>query len=268
MPVAAPPLQDRYQPMSFLAVAALCFGLVAPLVFLIDQPWYCFWVVLPGIFLAVLARRQVLRSDGAVAGYIPATLAAILTVGSGVGWLTKAVVVQAIVDHESSRFLDDWLSKLKQGQIGSAFLDTQRPDLRRVSFAVEDERNLRLHFPGRKDDSFNAYDNFRHNALVNLLQRYGDRAELRYLGKADHGLTAGGEQRFVKHEFELVTPMGRHKVVIRVESDFESILSGRRRGWVIAIRGREVEGVVELLPYVRNLADAVTSSQDRVQKWI
>lgn len=267
MPVAAPPVQDTYRPLSMLAVLALAFGLVSPLLFVIDAYWFCFLVPVPGIFLAFLARRQVLRSEGTLAGYVPATLAAVLTVGAGVGWITKSLVVQAIVDYESQRFLDAWLKKLAAGQIGAAFLDTQKPDQRRVSFDVEDQRYLRLHFPGRKEESLNAFDNFLHNPLINVLQRYGDGVKLRYLGRQEHGAVAG-EQRFVTHAYELTAPLGRFLAVVRVESEFESIASGRRRGWYVRMQGREVRGVLEMTPYGRGLMDASTSVESRLQVWI
>lgn len=267
MAVAAPPLQDTYRPLSVLAVIALGFGVLSPVVFLVDAFWYCLLVPMPGMVLAFLARRQVLRSEGTIAGYLPATLAAILSVASGFGWMTKALVVQAIVDYESHRFLEAWLQKLRAGQIGSAFLDTQRPDQRRVNFEVEDQRYLRLHFPGRKEESFNAFDNFRYNQLVNLLYRYRDQAKLTYLGRQDHGMVAG-DQRFVNHAYELTVPPGKYLAIVRVESDYETVTAGQRRGWYIRIRGQEGRRQVEQTPYGRGLNDALTSVENRVFKWV
>ena len=267
MPVAAPPVKETYRPLSLLAVLALAFGLVSPLLFVIDAYWYCFLVPVPGIFLSLLARREVLRSEGTVAGYVPATLAAVLTVGAGVGWITKALVVQAIVDYESRRFLDAWFKKLAAGQIGAAFLDTQKPDQRRVNFDVEDQRYLRLHFPGRKEESLNAFDNYLHNQLINLMHRYGERVQLRYLGRQEHGMVAG-EQRFVNHAYELTAPAGRYLAVVRVESDYETIATGRRRGWYVRMLGRELRGTLELTPYGRGFLDAATSAEHALKGWL
>ncbi len=238
MSVVAPPVREtaRYKPVAGLAVLALLFGLASPLVFFLGKYWALLLLPVPGLIFAVMARRKIEASHGALAGYVPATFGAVLSVACGLGWTTHYITQNWILESESRRFVEAWFDKLKSGQDGLAFMDCVEPVKRKVDFPLE-PRNLKMHFPPPTGSAVPFYDVYRYGKFTSVALRYGQNVTLQPVGRPeirDAALSYGFEkQKLLKYQYLATSPLGQGVVEVSVATSNVPVASGFRREWHI-----------------------------------
>ena len=125
-PIITPmPVQTdtNYRPMSRMAVIGLILALPSTLIFASESlSWMLLVITIPAIILCVLAWRNIRGSQGNLAGEALAILGLVISVGSGLGWLTMTTVSKYVTESEARTACDDWLAKMQRGEAGTAFL--------------------------------------------------------------------------------------------------------------------------------------------------
>lgn len=235
MSVAAPPTSEtQYRPVCGLAVWGLLLGLLSPLVFVIGKAWALLFFCLPGLFLSAWARRKVMNSNGALAGYIPATFGVVLSVACGLGWVTYDATKDWILESEARAFVMGWCAKLQAGKDCEAFIDCVEPIKRKIDFPL-DARNLKLNFPPPEGTTVPQYDIFRYGKFTSMMLRYGPQVKLTPQGRPEikETILRADRQQLLKFQYGVESPLGEGYVIFSCAAADVATPSGQRREWQV-----------------------------------
>jgi hypothetical protein len=233
-PIITPiPVQTdtEYRPISRLAVAGLLLALPSVLLFASNNlSWVFFLFTLPAVVLATVALQAIVKSDGALAGEAVARLAIVIAVACGLGWVTNEVVTKYVTELEARTVADDWLEKMRKGEPGAAFLLSQHPKMRGVTFHPEEYNKLRKQFPAAQEAS--QFDAFLSDPIYGQLMRYGEEAKFAYVGSVDHQARPGSITYNFK--YRLTTPEVEGDIIVVIRSEDVQNEQGIRREWILS----------------------------------
>lgn len=266
VPVAPVPLADSYRPLSLLAIVGLGVSIISLLVFVYDAFWLVMFFVVPGLLISLIASYRIRHSEGTLAGEAVAKAGMVISLIAGLFWATTKVTTYLIIRHESKAFLQAWLEKLRLGKEGEAFVDTVSPERRSAAPAVWDPKLLRAQYPVPEGQG-NAYDNFRSNALVELLLRYGDAVQWRYLNAQDSVYAPEAFQGMVRYRYHLTTPALATELIFSVRSAKRDTPAGPRREWYVDLPGAQFQPQ-EVTPYGKALERAQLDTLTQLKTWI
>lgn len=263
--LAPPASEATYKPLSNLAIFALILGLISPLLFLFDQFVLLLILPVPAVLLGAYARRTIRLSDGTLDGDLIATLAIVLGVACGLGWLTAKYTTQLIIYRESAQHIENWLQHCNAGHPGRSFLGSVRPTLRQIKFPPEDVRQLRAHFPSvSRDSKINEFDAYRSATVPSLLLRYPGKIKWEHLGGRtwvyDKGLYT------VLHEYRISTPENEGVVTLGATSEDVETPQGKRREWRVTNQSKERFG--KPTDFGKRLDFAQDVAQKFVMQWV
>jgi hypothetical protein len=260
-PTAAP----TYRPLSTLALAGLIVSLFAPLAFVLNQTWFLLVCPLPALVMCLMARRQVRHSQGAMSGAGVAAAGIVLSVASGLGWVTSQVTEQYILAREASTFLEQWLAQVQNpDREGEAFLGSVKPVERQVSFHPNDTRRLRAHFPPITGTNNLPYDVFRSHDVVALLRRYPGQVTLVPLGSRSTITYVKGSY-IAQFAYQLKCPITEGELLFTMKSEQVSTDRGPRREWHVVVSKDELKLPTDLTEHGRYWAVAYAGATQRFQ---
>ncbi|MFT3881282.1 MAG: hypothetical protein QM703_16665 [Gemmatales bacterium] len=235
-PIITPmPVQTdtNYSPISRMAIIGLLMALVSTLIFASDSLfWLLLVVTLPAFIICCLAWRSIRTSQGNLAGETWAVLGIVITVGSGLGWLTMTVVSKYITESEAKEATTAWIATLQRGEAGAAFLMRVAPSARLLDFNPEELNRLRKQFPGQQQEQ-SEFDKYLADDVTGQLLRYGDKVKIRYAGLIEAKSVREAPVFRFGYFYESPAKQGFFAVSARGE-DFYSP-DGIRRDWVLSI---------------------------------
>jgi len=266
-PIITPmPVQTdtNYRPISRMAVIGLILALTSTLIFASETlSWMLLVVVLPAVILCILAWRSIRNSQGNLAGEALAVLGIVMSVGSGLGWLTMTAVSKYVTESEARAACDDWLAKLQKGEAGAAFLMLVPPGNRRLDFNPEEYSRLRQQFPGQQQN-VSEFDNFLVEEVTGQLLRYGDKVQLKYGGLVESkSIREAAVFRF-RYFFNSPSAQGMFVVVARAQDYYDE--DGIRRDWVLSIDSNATQ--TQDYPYGEQLRITGARASDAVERFI
>lgn len=267
MPELAPapvvPPATTYRPVSLLAIVGLILGVLSFAIFLFDAVWLLLFLPLPGFLVSLVARRRINRSDGTLAGGMVAAMGIVLSVASGLGYLTVHVTTYWTIKEESRAFADRWTKLLTDGKEVQAFLGTVQPSNRPAPGEELDIRMVRARYPAGNT----GFDVFRSAPMPAMVLRYGDKAQWNYLGAKDFQLSAGSYH--VKHVYQLTTPEASMDLVVPTRSETRDTPVGIRREWAIDLGNvQPASGTVKVTEYGMQLRDASRDAYKSLENFI
>jgi len=235
-PIITPmPVQTdtNYRPISRMAVIGLILALPSMLIFTSDSLfWMLLVVALPACILCCLAWRSIRNSQGNLAGEPLAVLGIVISVASGLGWLTMTVVSQYVTESEARTAVDSWISKMQNGEPGSAFLMRVSPSRRMLDFNPEEHGRLRKQFPGQQQE-VSEYDNFLVDDVCGQLLRYGNQVKVTYNGLVE--AKSIRESPVFRFSYSYEGPAKRGVFVVSARGEDFNSQDGVRRDWVLGI---------------------------------
>lgn len=266
-PIITPmPVQTdtNYRPISRLAVVGLILSLPSVFIFLNDNLyWLLPALILPAFIICLIALRSIRRSEGSLDGETIALLGIVITVGCGLGWITMTTVTKAVTEAEAKSALDDWISKMFKKESGAAFLLTNDPKYRNLSFNPEEHSRLRKQFPGDNQQT-SAYDNFLIDPICGQILRYGDQFKLKDAGLIEsHTLRASPLFRF---RYEFTSPIAEGSFIVTTRGEEMMTDQGSRRGWKMSIESNATYS--KDTPYGQELKRVLSKGQDLIEKML
>lgn len=217
---AADPLV--YRPLSGLALCSLIVaGLYATVVAVFGGasmrfgnalilPLWTLMIPIVAAVLASVARRQILRSDGTRSGMGLANTAWWLSTLFGLGYAAFYLGTYFAVTWQAGEFTDQWLDKLRKGEVASAFLLTQDPDARKDD-NPDDARSLMVRYGMGAGGRKGPLIQFQENEMVRIIQQAGTKAEIQKLGIRDWEHKGGYR---VEQSYRVTTPEGVYDYLI------------------------------------------------------
>lgn len=257
-PTPAAPVTDAYRPVSLLAIIGLALGLASNAVFFFDNIGALLLLSLPALFVSILAKHRVRKSEGTLAGGTVATAGIILSLISSLGWYTSHLTQQWVLSRESRRFLEnEWFVKLQQNKIADAFLDAVEPQYR---IQPKDLQQLRNHYAARGES---RYDEFRTNPLIQMLLRQGSQVQWQHRRLEDWSYSLGTYT--VKHRYHVTSPELEGEVLLTVKSTKAKDAKSSARVW--QYEGWDDAGI-QFTAYGQELGRAIAQARDRLQTWV
>ena len=171
-----------------------------------------------------------MKSEGALAGETVARLAIVIAVACGLGWVTTEVVTKYVTELEARTTADDWLEKMRKGEPGAAFLMSQHPKMRFVTFNPEEYNKLRKQYPAAQEAS--QFDAFLADPIYGQFLRYGDEAKFQYVGSVDYQARPGSIAYNFK--YHLATPEVEGDFIVAIRSEEVQNEQGVRREWILS----------------------------------
>ncbi len=261
----APPVsRESYSPVAVSAIVGFSLAVVSILIFVFHSAWFLAFVTVPALIVSIMARRQVLRSEGTLAGGTLALSGIIIALVSGLGWVTSYFTAYLVIRGESLAFVTEFTEKLQRKQAGHAFLDSVREAERTMGKEEwkENVQQLRAQFSAQD----RGYDTFRNQALVDLALRYGDQARWVHKGIDQWGYEQGSFT--VHHRFHVDCPTHAGDVVIVVHSE-SGVASGKPRVWRVDFAPSNINPLLRgIKPHGEQLNEAHQSATLKLQEWI
>ena len=266
-PSERPDAGPEYQPVSPLAVAAMCAaGLFALLVLILGavalyarKPVIVpelLLLALAGLGLSVAARIQVQRSEGTRVGLKLATVAWWVSVLSGAGYAAYWQANELAIRQQAANFAEDWFKNIKEGRLGLAFLQTVEP-ARRQSASGDDRYGLEVQFGQGPLPLFEA------NEVVRLVERNG--ADLQAPEPlAVRDVTTQKDGFGVTMSFRLRCPEGVFRVVVPMIGVQGKELVGRQ--WFILVNRTGAEEA-RRTTYGRLVMELREEGADLARRW-
>jgi hypothetical protein len=151
---------------------------------------------------------------------------------------------------------------MRTGQSGAAFLLTQAPRMRRISFNPEEHRKLRKQFPIAQEASH--YDNFLADPILGQFLRNGEQVKAEYVGLvAQRTVNTSVVYNFKYH---LTTPETEGDWIVAVRSEDEMTDQGMRREWIMGYDRNT--SILPLTKYGESVQYAVTQATPYVERMV
>ncbi|HXG10895.1 MAG TPA: hypothetical protein VNK04_14140 [Gemmataceae bacterium] len=212
----APAESPGYQPLSLLAIIgcalAALYGTVVLVGFaasiLFGSPWLMpLWTLvfpLVAMGLALVARSQIRRSEGTLAGTALANWAISLSVLFGLIFLSHTGATYLVLRGQAESFTRQWFDRLREGDLDGAFRLTLRPENRPAEgpglhSELENRFNTLSEVSRR-----GLYGAFEQRPEVRLLLLAGSQAEVKLLGIKNWDYVEGGYK--VSQTYQVTTP--------------------------------------------------------------
>lgn len=266
-PIITPmPVQTdtNYRPISRMAVIGLLLALVSTLVFATDNLfWLLFVVTLPAFILCCLAWRSIRSSQGNLAGEPLAVLGIVITVASGLGWLTMTTVSKYVTELEARTAVDTFIAKMQKGEAGAAFLMRASPSARILDFNPEEHSRLRKQFPGQQQE-LSEFDNFLVEDVSSQLLRYGDKVKVTY-----NGLLEAKTVRDIpvyRFSYHYAGPAKEGIFIVSARGEDFTSQDGVRREWVLGFENSA--GIFQETRYGEQLRIMGVRATEAVEKFI
>lgn len=180
----------EYRSLSVLAIIGLLFGLASPLSIL--APVFLM-IPLLGAILSLLALRQIVTSEGRLAGRWAAMAGLVLCVACGASAVSRSAVMRSMRIGRAQEFSHAWFEKLVANKPQQAFrmtvIGTRPPP------AAE---------PGAPPPTSTPYEQFTNDPLIKQLVAAGEDAKIEYLGTQEY-VAQSDTDYFVRQQYR-VTP--------------------------------------------------------------
>jgi hypothetical protein len=269
-----PASADVYRPLSAMAVASLAVaGLYASLLavlsivaFATGTPLFlAMWtVVIPavGLVLAILARLRIRNSEGVLSGEVLTKWAWWLSLLFGLGYIAYYVGAYLAVSNQAETFTTEWLSKVRDGKIAEAFLETQEP-AKRKGVNPADPEAMYLRYGIAQGRRRGPMAGFQDQDVIHLIQRAGPDLTVTPLGVKGWDYDKGGYQ--VAEVYRLTTPEGSFDVDLTVRSSEGPGIEGRKWHMQPAIK---LAGPPQLTSLGMTLDRWYAPAHQFVQEWV
>lgn len=267
-PIITPmPVQTdtEYRPISRLAVVGLLLALPSALIFVNENLyWLLPALILPAFLTCLLALRSIRRSEGNLAGEAIALLGIVISVASGLGWITMTTVTKMVTESEAKTAVDEWLSKLFNNEPGAAFLMTNDGKYRNIPFNPEEYGRLRTQFPGEAQGT-SAFDNFLIDPICGQILRYGKKFDLKYVGLVESNTTRSSPVFRFGYKFSSpTTTEGSFLIAVRGEDLMTP--DGNRRFWKMVVEPNATFSKENA--YGQELKRVMAAAQDELERFV
>jgi hypothetical protein len=188
--------------------------------------------------LSGLALLLIARSGGLLAGGRLASIGLWLSIVFGLGYIAYYVATYFAIRQQADVFVERWFTKLEQGKINAAFLDTTDPAIR-LRVNPDDEATMEARFnqpSGRtgQDIAKGPLDLFRTMDLVRIFTQSGNDVQVTPLGVREWDFKSGGYM--LRRGYELTTPEGSFEVQVAVFGKESKNHEYEGREWTIGVR--------------------------------
>lgn len=267
-PIITPlPVQTdtEYRPISKMAVVGFILAIPSLAIFMSDNLFWVFLVfTIPAMILSTMALRSIRSSEGNLAGEAVAMLGIVISVASGLGWLTMTVVTKYITESEARSQIEIYFDKMKTNQPGAAFLMMNPPKFRhQMTFNPEEHAKLRKMFPAEQA-SVSMFDSFLVDPVCGPLLRYGDKVKLTYAGLVEAKVERGSiNYRF---RYLLESPVTKGSCIVLARSEDFATDEGIRRDWITGIDRNS--SVLQDTAYGEQLKVATLKCSEEVERVI
>jgi hypothetical protein len=237
-----------YRPLSTAAVAGFCIAALYTVVMVLGAmvswiggtPWLVggwsmlFPVIAAGLCLAGWFTVQ--TSEGTRTGKSLAVWGLTLALISSVGYWSYYTVTYFLIRHDAEAFCLKWFSKIREGKLEAAFLDTLQPKHRpredgNLRDAIEMRFNVEAGQGGRPGSSH--YTKYKQHLILFALTQGGSDVEITPLGVTSWEYGSGGY--IVRERFRISTPDYRYEGVVTVNSSENQSKQRGDRGWYVAL---------------------------------
>ena len=238
------PSAPGYKPLSALALVAFIIGVVyaaimgALIILAFFQGKTLFlplWVILfPALaaLAAVAARAQIRRSEGTLSGSALATWAWWLSLLFGFGFLAFYLGTYVAVGQQAQSFTDQWLNKLKEGELVDAFVLTQEPAQRKFDNPRDTEAIMQRYGIMPKYGTKGPLAVFADRDIAQIFTQGGSGTHFRSLGAKNWDYDKGGYK--VWQTYAIASPLGAWEVQVPVRSSESPEFEGRQ--WHVDFR--------------------------------
>ena len=255
--------ETNYRPVSRLAVIGILLAALSPIIFMSENLfWFLLAVILPAFVICMIALRAIRSSEGNLAGEPIALLGIVLSVGSGLGWLTMTTVTKYVTESEAKAAVEDWIGKLQRNEPGAAFLLTVDPKYRKVEFNPEEHGKLRKMFPGEQQT--NMFDRFLVDPISGQFLRYGEKAKATYAGLVETQTTR--ESPVFRFKYEMNTPIADGSCIVSARAQDIMTDEGVRRDWKMSIEGNA--SYFKFTPYGEQLKVISDRARDVLERFV
>ena len=239
-----PPSSARYRPLSALAMIAFATALVYAIIvgglglaaFITGKTLFLrLWVLIfpvAAVVCAVVAQRQIRRSEGTLSGRALATGAWWLALVFGLGFLAfYAATYLAVCVGQAKKFSELWLNKLSEGKVVEALLLTQEPAQRKFD-SPDNKQALLVKYGlmpvGARKGPLGAFED---REVVRIFQEAGGNTQIQSFGVKNWDYDKGGYK--VWQTYRVGTPLGAWDIQVTVQSSESPEFEGRQ--WFVAL---------------------------------
>lgn len=261
----SPDEAPTYTPLSGLAVAALGVAVIgavgiAAILWAARQagkPAFEPWLLLgpvAGLLLGLLARRQVVRSEGAQTGRSLATAGVFVSILAGGSYAAYLVATDLAIRSQATVFAKQWFQKAVEGSTAGSFLLTLDGPTRQT-LNEKDVSGLRARF-GREMMLYEGFE------ILRILRRAGGKYEVEVRGVNDWSMFQGGYR--VDLNMTLHTPEGRYNFTLPVYGRDTIELGGRT--WQLLATQVRLDNA-DLTRLGRLIFEAMLQSRKHMTTW-
>jgi len=197
------------------------------------SPWLQFLAVI-GTGLALVGLVHVRRSEDTVAGAKLALWSLVISLFFGLSYGAYYVATYFAIRQQADDFTRRWFTKLEEGRLNHAFLDTQDPAVRQ-HINPDDDPAINARFappstrPGMPMKS--PLESFRENRLVRTLFQGGLLAQVTPLGVKDWEYAGGGYK--VRRSYQIVTEEGTFEAQVTAMGSQSKTREYEGREWQV-----------------------------------
>jgi hypothetical protein len=230
-----------YRPVSILAVfgfalAALYALMIvgtAAMAFFTSKPLKLgAWTFLFPVVAAALAAAgwwQVRSSEGTRVGLGLARWGVRLSLLFGLGYAAYLVAIGMALGMETDQYATKWFDKLREGDVGAAFLLTLDPLKREGINSNNPEDMARFTIPGEMGQS--ALGSFENQQIIRLIRQAGKEAEVTHLGLGPTDWEFAQEAYVVKQAYRVRTREGEFDFVLTFRTSLDKPGRKAPRQW-------------------------------------
>ena len=239
----APPPSARYRPLSALALIAFATALIyailvgglALVAFVTGKTLFLrLWVLIfpvAAVACAVVAQRQIRRSEGTLSGGALATGAWWLGLVFGLGFLAFYAATYLAVWTQAKNFSEHWLNKLREGKVIEALLLTQEPAQRKFDNPENKQAFLVKYGVVPVGARKGPLGTFEDREVVRIFLEAGSDAQFQPFGVKNWEYDKGGYK--VWQTYRVATPLGAWDVQVTVQSSESPEFEGRQ--WFVSL---------------------------------
>jgi hypothetical protein len=252
--------------VGLVMAAVLAMGNRTPLLL----PVWLQTVPVIGAVLALIALFLIRQSEGTLAGGKAAIWGWWLSVVSGLGYWAYLGATYFAVNQQAERFVVAWFDKVKAGEMGSAFLDSQNP-ADRASINPKDEKQINDKFlrvaqaaSSREGTLQMPMDLFRRNGIVRLAELAGNATEIKALGVQEWEYKQGYH---VKRLYQVTNEEGTTLVAIKTVGVESKTNEFQGRQWSISLTTESAIRASHPTPLGLKLEELRSQTRKFVEAW-
>jgi hypothetical protein len=214
--------------------------------------------------LCVLARWQIVRSEGTRAGLGLAKLGMWLSVIFGLGYFAFYAATYFAIRSDANEYTMRWFDLLRKGKLNQAFLQALEPNIRQ-GVNPDDDRQMEIRFNPSQDPARpGPLTVFKSSEIVRLIQFGGPDTQITPLGVREWEFNNGKYR--VKRIYEISNPEASVEVGVVVTGSASAKGEYEGREWMVALMDTNV-AKRKSTPYGEVASNLRVQSSGFIYRW-